>query len=70
MHLGEITTLKVKVYTLEAENRTLRSSCTLTSIISMDLDKFVGQRPNNKSGLGYKKSPKTSNYPKSKDKQG
>jgi hypothetical protein len=35
----------------------------------MDLDKFVGQRPNNKSGLGYKKSFMTSNCSKSKDKQ-
>jgi hypothetical protein len=36
----------------------------------MDLDKFVGQMPCNKLGLGYKKSSKTSNYLKSKDKQG
>jgi hypothetical protein len=34
----------------------------------MDLDKFIGQKPSNKSGLEYKKSPKTSNYPKSKEK--
>jgi hypothetical protein len=36
----------------------------------MDLDKAIGQRPSNKSGLGYKKSSKTSNCPKSKEKQG
>jgi hypothetical protein len=35
----------------------------------MDLDKVIGQRPSNKSGLGYKKSSKTSNWPKSKEKQ-
>jgi hypothetical protein len=46
----------------------LKSSCTSTSINSMDLDKFVGQKPSNKSDLGYKKSPKTSNCPKSKEK--
>jgi hypothetical protein len=38
---------------------TLKSSCTSSSITSMDLDKFVGQRPSKKSGLEYKKSPKT-----------
>jgi hypothetical protein len=36
----------------------------------MDLDKFVGQKPSNKSGLGYKKSLKTLNCPKSKEKPG
>jgi hypothetical protein len=36
----------------------------------MDLDKFVNQRHNNKPGLEYKKSSKTLNYPKSKEKQG
>jgi hypothetical protein len=36
----------------------------------MDLDKTIGQRPSNKSGLGYKKSSKTSNCPKLKEKQG
>jgi hypothetical protein len=36
----------------------------------MDLDKAIGQRPSNNSGLGYKKISKTSNYPKSKEKQG
>jgi replication fork clamp-binding protein CrfC len=35
----------------------------------MDLDKVIGQRPSIKSGLGYKKSFKTSNYTKSKEKQ-
>jgi hypothetical protein len=35
----------------------------------MNLDKVIGHRPSNKSGLGYKKSFKTSNYPKSKEKQ-
>jgi hypothetical protein len=35
----------------------------------MNLDKAIGQRPNNKSGLGYKKSFKTSNCPKSEEKQ-
>jgi hypothetical protein len=70
MHLGEIITLKVKVQTLETENKTLKSSCTSTSITSIDLDKVVGQRLINKSGLGYTKSSKTSNYLKSKEKQG
>jgi hypothetical protein len=56
MHLGEVATLKMKVQTLEIENMTLKSSCILTSITSMDLDKFVGQKPSNMSGLGYKKS--------------
>jgi hypothetical protein len=36
----------------------------------MNLDKFVGQRLSNKSGLEYKKSSKISNCPKSKKKQG
>jgi hypothetical protein len=35
----------------------------------MDLDKVIGQRPSNKSGFGYKKSSKTLNCPKSKEKQ-
>jgi hypothetical protein len=35
----------------------------------MDLDKIIGQMPSNKSGLGYKKSSKTLNCPKSKEKQ-
>jgi RNA-binding protein YlmH len=56
MHLGEIATLKVKVQTLETENRALKYSCTSTNISSMNLDKFVGQRPSNKSGLEYKKN--------------
>jgi hypothetical protein len=68
MHLGEVTTLKVKVQTLETENRALKSSCISISITSMDLDKVIGQRPSNKSGLGYNKSSKTSNCPKSKEK--
>jgi hypothetical protein len=70
MHLGEVTTLKVKVQNLKTENRVLKSSCISTNITSMDLDKVIGQSPNNKSGLGYKKSSKTSNCPKSKEKQG
>jgi hypothetical protein len=69
MHLGEVATLKVKVQNLETENRTQKSSCTSTSITSMDLDKVIGQRSSNKSGLGYKKSSKTSNCTKSKEKQ-
>jgi hypothetical protein len=69
MHLGEVATLKVKVQTLEIENRTLKSSCNSTSITSMDLDKVIGQMPSNKSGLRYKKSSKNSNCPKSKEKQ-
>jgi hypothetical protein len=59
----------VKVKTLETKNRTLKSSCISTSITSMDLDNVIGQRPSNKSGLRYNKSSKTSNYPKSKEKQ-
>jgi hypothetical protein len=59
----------VKVQTLETENKTLKSSCISTSITSMNLDKVIGQKPSNKSGLGYKKSSKTSNCPKSKEKQ-
>jgi hypothetical protein len=65
MHLDEVVTLKVKVQTLETEKRTLKSSCA-----SMDLDKAIGQRPRNNSGLGYKKYSKTSNCPKLKEKQG
>jgi hypothetical protein len=68
MHLGKVATLKVIVQILETENMTLKSSCTSTSITSMDLDKVIGQRPSNKSGLEYKKSSKTSNCPKSKEK--
>jgi hypothetical protein len=70
MHLGEVIILKVKVQTLETKHMALKSSCTSTSITSMDLDKVIGQRPSNKSGLRYKKSFKTSNCPKSKEKQG
>jgi hypothetical protein len=61
MHLGEVATLKMKVQTLETENRALKSSCISTNITSMDLDKVIGQRLSNKSGLGCKKSSKTSN---------
>jgi hypothetical protein len=35
----------------------------------MDLNKNISQRHSNKSSLGYKKSSKASNYPKSKEKQ-
>jgi hypothetical protein len=70
MHLGEIVTLKLKVQTLETKNRALKSSCTSISITSMDLNKAIGQRSSNKSGLGYKKSFKNSNCLKSKEKQG
>jgi hypothetical protein len=70
MHLGELATLKVKVQHLETKNSALKSSYTSTSITSMDLNKAIGQRPSNKSGLGYKKSSKTSNCSKSKEKQG
>jgi hypothetical protein len=59
----------VKVQNLETENRTLKSSYILISITSMDLDKVIGQRPSSKSDLGYKKFSKTSNCPKSKEKQ-
>jgi hypothetical protein len=59
MHLVEVATIKLKVQTLETKNMTLKSSCTSTSITSMNLDKVVGQRPSNKLGLGYKKSSKT-----------
>jgi hypothetical protein len=69
MHLDEVAILKVKVQTLKTKNRTLKSSCTSTNITSMDLDKAIDQRPSNKSGLGYKKSSKTSNCPKLKEKQ-
>jgi hypothetical protein len=69
MHLGEVATLKMKVQTLETENKALSSSCISTNYTSMDLDKVIGQRPSNKLGLGYKKSSKTSNCPKSKEKQ-
>jgi chromosome segregation ATPase len=64
MHLGEIATLKVKVKTLETENMAQKSSCISTSITSMNLEKVIGQRPNNKSGLGYRKSSNTLNCPK------
>jgi hypothetical protein len=67
MHLGEVVALKVKVQTLEIENMTLKSSCNSASITSMDLNKAIGQRPSNTLGLGYKKSSKTSNCPKSKE---
>jgi hypothetical protein len=70
MHLGEVVILKVKVETLETKNMALKSSYISTSITSMDLDKAIGQRPRNKSGFGYKKSSKTSNCPKLKEKQG
>jgi hypothetical protein len=61
MYLDEVATLKVKVQTLETENSALKSSCTSTSIILMNLDRVVGQRPSYKSGLGYKKFFKTLN---------
>jgi hypothetical protein len=69
MHLGEVVTLKIKVQTLETKNRVLKSSCISTSITSMDLDKVIGQRPSDKSGLEYKKSSKTLNCSKLKEKQ-
>jgi hypothetical protein len=66
MHLGEVTTLKVKMQTLETKNKTLKFSCTSTRVTSIDFDKFIGERPSNRSGLGYKKYFKTLNCPKSK----
>jgi hypothetical protein len=36
----------------------------------MNLDKAIGQRSSNKSGLGYNKSSEISNCPKLKEKQG
>jgi hypothetical protein len=67
MHLSEVATLKVKVQSLKNENVALKPSCTSTNITSMNLDKFVGQKSSNKLGLRYKKSFKTSNFPKSKE---
>jgi hypothetical protein len=68
IHLDEVAALKVKVQTLETENRALKFSYISTNITSMDLNKVIGQKPSNKSGLEYKKSSKTSNYLKSKEK--
>jgi transposase len=68
MHLGEVATLKVKMQTLETENKALKSSCISKRITLMDLNKAIGQRTSNKPGLGYKKYSKTSNCPKSKEK--
>jgi hypothetical protein len=69
MHLDELTTLKVKVQTLETENMTVKSIYTSTNITSKVLDKYVGQRPYNKSGLGYKKPSITFMCPKNREKQ-
>jgi hypothetical protein len=66
--IGEVAILKMKVQTLETENKTLKSSFILTNITSIDLNKFIDQRPNNKLGLEYEKSSKTSNCLKSKEK--
>jgi hypothetical protein len=41
MHLDKVTTLKIKVQTLETENKALKSSCISTNFISMDLDKVI-----------------------------
>jgi hypothetical protein len=67
--MGLESELKMKVQILETENMVLKFSYTSTSIIYMDLNKFVGQRPSNKSGLAYEKSSNTSNCPKYKEKQ-
>jgi hypothetical protein len=69
MHLGEVATLKLKVQTLETENRALKSTCISTSITSMNLDKVIGQRPRKSRVLDIKFFSKISNCPKSKEKQ-
>jgi hypothetical protein len=57
------------MHTLETENRALKFTYTSTNIISTDLDKHVGQRPSNKSGLKYEKLSMTFMCPKHKKKQ-
>jgi hypothetical protein len=60
--------IKSESANFRTKNRALKSSCTSTSITLMDLDKAIGQRSSNKSNLGYNKSSKTLNCPKSKEK--
>jgi hypothetical protein len=59
----------VKVQTLKTKNRALKFSYISTNIISTDLDKYVGQRLSNKSGLEYKKLSMTFMCLKNKEKQ-
>ena len=60
-HSGEIAILKVRILNLETENRALRSTQSSNSS-SFDLEKmYLGQKPNDKTGLGYVKSS-TSSY--------
>jgi hypothetical protein len=58
----------MKMQTLKTKNRALKFTYTSTIIISMDLDKYMSQRPSNKSGIGYKKSSMTFMCSKNKEK--
>ena len=60
-HLGEIDILKVKIQTLETENRALRSSSKFSNVTSLD-PYYVGNLINDQSyrkidriGLGFEK---------------
>ena len=59
-HSGEIAILKVRILNLETENRALRSTSSSHSS-TCDLEKmYVGQKPHDKTGLGYEKFPTSS----------
>ena len=54
-HIGELEILKVRILTLETENRALRSNYASCST-NYDLEKmYIGQKPYDKTGLGYEK---------------
>ena len=52
----EVSTLKIDKQMLEIENRALKSTSAKATNTRMDLSNlYKGQKPNDKSGLGYKK---------------
>ena len=52
----EINHLKVEVFSLKNENKSLKSAYARNITSKFDFEKlFVGQKPNDKTGLGFKK---------------
>ena len=52
----EINHLKVEIFSLKNENKSLKSPCARNVTTKFDFEKlFVEQKPNDKTGLGFKK---------------
>jgi hypothetical protein len=60
----EINHLKVEVVSLKCENKSLKSACVSNVTSKLDLDNLpIGQKPNDKTGLGFKKEVGTKPAP-------